>query len=215
MKRKKSTVKPNLPKEYVWTLDIDGEEKLYKCLVTETEVITYEGDQEHKHLKITDPTCMEGVLQIDTKTKIYGDMVDFQLERFIPYIRLEGHWVMSDTTEKDRMEEQIAIYKKQSMQEAVVGACCLLIVLAKQLITGDIEDWWMLNVFGIFFLVSAAYRMVRLRNEVMAIKEAETEAAAEKEALAAMKAERNESKAEAALEEPKAEEVLEEPKAEE
>lgn len=181
-KRKKSTVKPNLPKEYVWTLDIDGEEKIYKCLVTETEVITYEGDVEHKHLKITDPTCMEGVLQIDTKTKIYGDMVEFQLERFIPYIRLEGHWVMSDTTEKDRMEEQIAIYKKQSKQETIVGIGCLLFVLGYRLITGGIDDLWMLIVFGIFFISSAALRMVRLKNEINAIKEAEAEAAAEKAA---------------------------------
>lgn len=188
MARKKSTVKPNLPKEYVWTLDIDGEEKIYKCLVTETEVITYEGDREHKHLKIMDTTCMEGVLQIDTQTRIYGDMVDFQLERFIPYIRLEGHWVMSDTTEKDRMEEQIAIYKKQSMQETAVGIVMLLVALGKQLITGDMGDWWILIVFGIFFMSSAAYRMVRLRNEINAIKEAEAEAAAEKEALAALRA---------------------------
>lgn len=186
-KKKKSTVKPDLPKEYVWTLVIDDEEKIYKCLVTETEVITYEGDVEHKHLKITDPTCMEGVLQIDTKTKIYGDLVDFQLERFIPYIRLDGHWVMSDTTEKDRMNEQIAIYKKQSKQETVAGICSILIVLAKQLITGDIGDWWMLTVFGIFFISSAAYRMVRLRNEINALKEIEAEAAAEKEALEALK----------------------------
>ncbi|MBQ2927598.1 MAG: hypothetical protein IJD98_03390 [Oscillospiraceae bacterium] len=181
-KKKKSTVKPDLPKEYVWTLIIEEEEHEYKCLVTETQVITYEDGVEHKHLKITDPTCMEGVLQIDTQTKIFGDMVDFQLERFIPYIRLEGRWVMSHTTEKDRMNEQIAIYKKQSMQETITGIGSLLIVLAKQLITGDIGDWWMLTVFGIFFISSAAYRMVRLRNEINALKEIEEEAAAEKAA---------------------------------
>lgn len=186
MKKKKSTVKPNLPKEYVWTLVIEGKEKIYKCLVTETEVITYEGDMEHKHLKITDPTCMEGVLQIDTQTRIYGEMIDFQLERFIPYIRLDGHWVMSDTTEKDRMDEQIAIYKKQSKQETIVGIGCLLVVLAKYLFTGDVGDWWILTVFGIFFMSSAAYRMVRLRNEINALKELEEEAAAEKAALAAL-----------------------------
>ena len=187
-KKKKSTVKPDLPKEYVWTLDIDGEEKIFKCLVTETEVITYEGDREHKHLKITDSTCMEGVLQIDCQTKIYGDMVDFQLERFIPYIRLEGHWAMSDTTEKDRMDEQIAIYKKQSKQETISGIGAIAVALGKQLITGDIDDWWILIVFGIFFISSAAYRMVRLRNEINALNELEAEAAAEKEALAAMRA---------------------------
>lgn len=189
MKKKLSTVKPDLPKEYVWNLEIDGEEKLFKCLVTETEVITYEGDREHKHLKITDPTCLEGTLQIDCQTKIYGDMVDFQLERFIPYIRLDGHWTMSDTTEKDRMNEQIAIYKKQSMQETIAGIGAIAIALGKQLITGDIGDWWMLVVFGIFFISSAAYRMVRLRNEINAIKEAELAAQQEKEALAALRAE--------------------------
>lgn len=182
-KKKKSTVKPNLPKEYVWTLDIDGEEKIFKCLVTETEVITYEGETEHKHLKIMDPTCMEGVLQIDTVTKIYGDMVEFQLERFIPYIRLEGHWVMSDTTEEDRMQEQIAIYKKQSNQQVIAGIGCLIVVLAKQLISGDIGDWWMLNVFGIFFIAAGLMLRVRLRNEINAIKEAEEEAAAQKAAV--------------------------------
>ncbi len=186
-KKKKSTVKPNLPKEYSWALNIDGEEKVFKCLVTETEVITYEDGQEHKHLKITEPTCMEGVLQIDTVTKIYGEMIDFQLERFIPYIRLEGKWTMSDTTEKDRMEEQIAIYRKQSMQEGIVGVACELAVLAKQLIAGDIGDWWMLNVFGVLFIVSALMRMVRLKNEINAMKEAEAEALAEKEAKKALR----------------------------
>lgn len=181
-KKKKSTVKPNLPKEYVWTLIIEDEEHEYKCLVTETEVVTYEDGVEHKHLKIMDPTCMEGVLQIDTQTRIFGDMVEFQLERFIPYIRLEGRWVMSDTTENDRMQEQIAIYKKQSLQETITGIACLLVVLAKQLISGDIEDWWILTVFGVFFISSAGMRMIRLKNEINAIKEAEAEAAAEKAA---------------------------------
>ena len=180
LKKKKSTVKPNLPKEYVWTLDVGGEEKIFKCLVTETGVTTYEGDVEHKHLKITDPTCMEGVLQIDTTTKIYGDMVEFQLERFIPYIKLEGRWVMSDTTEEDRLQEQIAIYKKQSKQQIISGIGCLVVTLLKQLITGDLGDWWMLNVFGIFFIASGLMTLVRLRNEINAIKEARAEEAAEK-----------------------------------
>ncbi len=186
--RKKSTVKPELPKEYVWTLEIDGEEKLYKCLVTETEVITYEGDVECKHLKIMDPTCMEGVLQIDTKTRIYGDLVEFQLERFIPYIRLEGHWAMSDTTERDRRDELVKIHKKNSLLETVTGSIMLLVLLAKWLITGEAGQWWILSIFGIFFLSSAAVRMVRLRNELNLLKELEEEAAAEKAVQEAEKA---------------------------
>lgn len=185
-KKKKRAVKPNLPKEYVWTLEVNGEDREFKCLVTETEVITFQDGIEHKHLKITDPTCMVGVLQIDTQTKIFDDLVPFQLERFIPYIKLEGRWVMSHTTENDRMEEQIAIYKTTSKQETVVGIACLLVALGKRLLTGDLEDWWILIVFGTFFISCAAYRMVRLRNEINAMKELAEEAAAEKAALAAL-----------------------------
>lgn len=54
--------------------------------------------------------------------------------------------------------------------------------LGKQLITGDMDDWWILIVFGVFFISSAALRMVRLRNEINALKEAEEEAAADKAA---------------------------------
>lgn len=186
-KRKKSTERPELPKEYVWALEVEGEDHEYKCLVTEEGVTTFEDGVEHKHLKITDPTCMEGVLQIDCETKLFGDMVPFQLERFIPYIMLEGRWIMSDTTRNDRMQQQIAIYKKQSKQETIVGVGCLLFVLAMQLILGDIGDWWMLIVFGIFFISSAAYRMVRLKNEIDAMKEAEAEAEAEKAAIEELK----------------------------
>lgn len=189
-KRKKSTEKPNLPKEYVWALEIEGEDHEYKCLVTEDEVITYEDGREHKHLKVMDHTCMEGVLQIDCETKIFGDMVPFQLERYIPYINL-GHWVMSDTTREDRMQQQIAIYKKQSKQECIVGAACLLFILIYSLITGTMGDLWILTVFGIFFISSAALRMVRLKNELDAMKEAEEEAASEKAEMEAYLADKN------------------------
>lgn len=180
MKKKLSTVKPALPKEYIWTLLIDDKEREYKCLVTEMDVTTYEDGVQKDHLTITDPTCLEGTLQIDTQTEIFGDMVDFQLERFIPYIRLDGHWAMSHTTENDRLNEQVAIYKKQSRTEAVVGSCFLLATLGKVLFIGALDDWWMMIIMGIFILSSAALRMVRLRNELTAMKELKEQAEAEK-----------------------------------
>ena len=180
MKKKLSTVKPALPKEYVWTLLIDDVEREYKCLVTETDVTTNEDGVQKDHLVITDTTCLEGTLQIDTKTEIFGDMVDFQLERFIPYIRLDGHWAMSHTTENDRLNEQVAIYKKQSLTEVIVGSCFMLATLAKVLITGSLDDWWMLIIMGIFIYSSAALRMVRLRNELNALKELKEQEEAEK-----------------------------------
>ena len=182
MKKKLSTVKPELPKEYIWTLLIDDAEREYKCLVTETDVTTYEDGVEKDRLTITDPTCLEGTLQIDTQTEIFGDMVDFQLERFIPYIRLDGHWAMSHTTENDRLNEQVGIYQKQSKTESVVASCFMLVTLGKVLITGALDDWWMFIIMGIFIYSSAALRMVRLRNELNALKELKEQAEAEKAA---------------------------------
>ena len=181
-KKKKSTEHPALPKEYIWDLEVEGKSREYKCLVTEEGVTTYEDGVEHKHLKITDPTCMEGVLQIDCETKIFGEMIPLQLE---------DHWVMSDTTKEDRLQQQIAIYRKQSKQEAVVGVIALLVVLGMIIFTGSMGDMWILSVFGIFFLSSAGMRMVRLKNELTAMKEAEEEAAAEKAEMAAYLADKN------------------------
>jgi len=184
-KRKKSTVKPDLPKEYVWALDIEGEDHEYKCLVTEDEVITYQDGVEHKHLKVMDHTCMEGVLQIDCETRLFDEMVGFQLERYIPYLKLAGGWTMSDTTRDDRMAEQVQIYKNQSKWEVIVGVAMMLVHLLIELFFPDFGEVWMLSVFGIFFIASAVYRMARLKNELDAIKEAREELEAEEKAMQA------------------------------
>jgi len=184
-KRKKSTVKPNLPKEYVWALDIEGEDHEYKCLVTEDEVITYQDGVEHKHLKVVDHTCMEGVLQIDCETKLFNEMVGFQLERYIPYLKLANGWTMSDTTRDDRMAEQIQIYKNQSKWEVILGVAMMIVHLLIELLIPDFGEVWMLTVFGIFFIASAVYRMARLKNELDAIKEARAEMESEEKAMKA------------------------------
>lgn len=167
------------PKEYVWTLDIDGEEKLWKCLVTQTECVTYEGDVERKHLKIMNPVRKEKVLQIDTITVVYGQQTPFQLENGIPYLKLDGHWKMSDTTRDDRFAKTIQIHKNRSMIESVLGAVLLIATLLRKWLTGDWGDWWMLMVLGLFFFASAGTRMVRLKNELSAMEEAAEEEAAQ------------------------------------
>ena len=79
-----------------------------------------------------------GLFFDDRSKEIFDDMVDFQLERFIPYIRLEdGNWHMSHTTEDDRMQEQIAIYKKQSKWETITGIVLILISAAEWIIRGE------------------------------------------------------------------------------
>ena len=173
-KRKKSTVKPDLPKEYVWALEIDEVDHEFKCLVTEDEVITYEDGVEHKHLKVVDHTCMEGVLQIDCETKIFGEMYPFQLERYIPYIKLD-RWIMSDTTREDRLMEQVAIYRKQSFWEYVIGGIMILVNVIMGVGFGLFEDTMMFTVMGLLFIVSGAYQTIRVKQELAAIREAQEE----------------------------------------
>ena len=131
--KRNKCVKPDLPKEYIWALEIDGADHEFKCLVTENEVITYQDGVEHKHLKVVDHTCMEGILQIDCETKIFGTMTPFQLERYIPYIKLD-RWIMSDTTREDRLQEQIRIYKNQSKWETIWGIAAIAVHLVGQLV---------------------------------------------------------------------------------
>lgn len=174
MFKRGTTEKPNLPKEYVWELDVLGEDHTYSCVVTEEMVTTYEDGVEKKHLKVMNPECRQGVLQIDTITSLYGDPVPFQLERFIPYIKLDGEWVSSDTTKKDRLDATVAAYKKNAKWEILVGVLCLAVALIKTLITGGLGDWFMVNVFGIFFIFAGLSTWIRLKQELDAMKEAET-----------------------------------------
>ncbi|MDO5152824.1 MAG: hypothetical protein Q4D50_05635 [Eubacteriales bacterium] len=191
----KSKNQPVEPKEFVWTLDIDGEEKVWKCLVTETECVTFEADVERKHLKIMNPVRKEKVLQIDTVTVVYGQQTPFQLENGIPYIKIDGHWKMSDTTHDDRIEEAVHIHQRRSKMEAIVGVAFFAVAVGKKLVTGEVGEWWMLNVFGVFCFTSAIMRMVRLRNELNALKEAAEEEAAEKAAAREKKPEQKEPEA--------------------
>ena len=174
---RKTTEKPELPKEYVWELEINGEDHTYSCIVTETMVTTFEDGVEKKHLKVMNPECKQGVLQIDTITSLFGEPMSFQLERFIPYIKLEDGWTSSDTTKKDRLDATVAAHKKNAKAEIIVGIISLLIALIKTLVTGGLGDWYMLTVFGFFFIFAGLSTNVRLKQELQAMKEAEEEAA--------------------------------------
>ena len=172
-KKKKEAPKPQLPKEYVWALDIEGEDHEFKCLVTEDEVITYEDGVESKHLKVMDHTCQVGVLQIDCNTKLFKELVGFQLERYIPYLNLAGGWTMSDTTREDRLTEQVVIYRKQSKWEVLIGLGMILANIVLGLTMDWFEDAMMFTVIGILFIVSGIYQQIRVKQELEAIREAQ------------------------------------------
>lgn len=180
------------PKEFVWTLELDGEEKIWKCVVGDTEYVTYEGDVEKKHLKIMNPERKQKVLQIDTTTVVYGRQTPFQLENGVPYIQIDGEWIKSDTSIEDRLNATIQMHVRTSHWQVAAGLALFAVALARQLITGE-GDWWMLTVFGTFCILSAVMRRVRLRDEVAAYRQSQEEERQKKERIRAIRQEKAES----------------------
>ncbi len=164
---------PIVNKEYLWDLDVDGDIRTFKVFVGENECITYEDDVECKHLKIMDKRQMQGVLQIDCETKVFGDMTPFQLENGIPYLKLENEdgdlkWTMSDTTKEDRLVQQIHNLKKEAYMYAGIGLIFTLVTLVVQLTVG-LGEWSMLPIIGIMCFTAAGLQLVRLKNELEAM----------------------------------------------
>lgn len=158
-----------MSKEYVFTLEVAGEDVLWKCVVGETECVTYEGDVECKHLKITNSQKKQGVLMIDTVTKVYDEILPFQLENGIPYIKVDGRWIASDTTKEDRLQAKIKSYKKQAYGMCGLGTVLLVYTLIRFLVTGSLGAWDLSPVMGIFCFASAGMTLVRLKNELEAM----------------------------------------------
>lgn len=178
MKLKKKYEKIECSKEHLFRIDFDGVIKVWKLVVEDTECIAYEDDVETARMPITNRECAPGVLQLNTSVMVFGEKLRFQLENNVPFIKLDGEWTPSDTFQTAKRNAAVKMYKRHSLQEAIAGTASLLVVLTIKLIFGDIGDWWMLSVFGVFFYASAAMRMARLHVELQAIKEAEAEEAA-------------------------------------
>ena len=132
-----------------------------------------------KSSKIMDKTRAPQVLQIDTVTSIYGEMIPFQLENGFPFIKLEGEWVPSDTFTVARRDTQVKMYRRNSFQQMAIGTVLLLALLILWIVMKAVGDLWILSVFGIFFISSGMFTLVRVRNELQAYKEVEEAAAAE------------------------------------
>ena len=176
---KKKYEKIECSNEHIFRLDYDGVIKTWKCVVLENEVVTYEGDQERKHLKIMNKERAPHVLQIDTVTSIYGEQIPFQLENGFPFIKLGDEWISSDTFDTAKRNAAVKMYKRNSIQQAAVGIVLLLALLVIWLVKKDVGDMWILSVFGIFFISSGAFTMVRVHNEMQAYKDADDQASAE------------------------------------
>ncbi len=165
---------PIVNKAYIWELEVDNVVHEYKVFVGENECVTYEDGVECKRLKIMDKTQMQGLIQIDCKTKVFDDITDFQLENGIPYIKLEDDegnlkWYKSDTTKEDELQARIRSVKKESYCYAVLGVVFLVWALLQKLLTGHFDDVLMIPVMGVFCFTCCGLQLVRLKNELEAM----------------------------------------------
>ena len=160
-------------KMYVWDLEVEGKDLEWKCFVGIDEVITYENGRECQRMKIENMRQAQGVIQIDAEVKVGDEVVPFQLENGIPYIKLmddeagERKWKMSETTWNDRLETQSRVVKKEAYSMAAVGIVMVLISLVDYLMDFKLEDWNFCPLMSVIFLAAGAMNLVRLRNELM------------------------------------------------
>jgi hypothetical protein len=175
MRRKPKPRKvPIVNKEYIWTLEVENDIHEYKVFLGEDECITYEDGVECKRLKIMDKCQMQGVLQIDCKTKVFDEITDFQLENGIPYIKVEDEegnrkWVKSDTTKEDELQAKIRSLKKESYFYGLMGLGFFIWAIIEKIITDHSDDSFMIPIIGIFCLGCMGMQMVRLKNELEAM----------------------------------------------
>lgn len=165
---------PIVNKMYEWELEVDGQLVKWKCFVGENECITYEGDRECKRLKIMDKEQKEGLLQIDTQTRVWDEIVPFQLENGIPYIKLENDegerkWRMSDTTREDRLQHQIKKVKKEAYVSWACGIVFVIWCVVQFALTGSLGEWPVAPVFAGFCILTGFMNMIRLKNEMEAM----------------------------------------------
>ena len=165
---------PIVNKEYIWTLEVDGENHEFKVFVGEDECITYADGVECKRLKIMDKRQMPGLLQIDCETRVLDEVTGFQLENGIPYIKVEDEegdhkWTMSDTTHEDRMQEKIRRVKREAYGYVIIAAIFFAIAIGQKIVTGHFDSVFMMPTLGIFSLTCFFMQMIRLKNELSAL----------------------------------------------
>lgn len=152
-----------MSKEYVWTLTVDGEEKDWKCLVTDDACVIYEENVETNRLKIESKE--KNTLQIDTVISVFGKDCGFQLENNIPYIKVNGKWTMSDTTFADRQQKVIYNQKLSAKVQILIGVALCAFCLIRYLITKDMGNWWFTLVLGSMMGVTGGVQIYSIRKE--------------------------------------------------
>lgn len=160
-----------MSKEFVWNVTVGDEKKEWKCILLEDEVVTYENETECEHLKITNPEVKQGVLQIDTVVHIYGQEARFQLEKNVPYIKLDKEWSISKTTFQERKNKAVKEQKTVFTLLMLIGIGACLACLLRWLIMGSMGDWWFMLVMGTIVMATAYIQRYEMKTQLEMIEQ--------------------------------------------
>ncbi len=159
-----------MSKEFIWNVTVGDEKKEWKCVLLEEEVVTYEDGAETARLKITNPEVKQGVLQIDTTTTVYGQEAKFQLEKNVPYIKMEDSWSMSRTTFEERKAKLMKEQKLVFIILILIGLGAMAACLIRYLIQGTMGNWWFLLVMGSIVIATAFIQRYETNNQLKMIE---------------------------------------------
>ena len=142
---------------FIWSMEVDGKEHIWKCEVTDTECIFFEEEIESGRIAIVNPEKKQGILQIDDKVTVFGRKCPFQLENGVPYVKIEDRWVMSDTTMKARHQKMVYNQKVTGLVQIVVSAVIAVVYFVIcRFVEGMSENWFVLIMASFFAIVGVA-----------------------------------------------------------
>ena len=155
-----------MTKEYIYKLEIHGEDVIWKCVISDDTCMTYEGDTLCETFRLTTKERKPQVLQLDTKAKVYGEILPLQVENGMPFLKMDGKWEASHTTDEDRLQAKIRAHKKEAYSNALLGVLMIVYYFIDKKYIGLVSEFPIALVMGIFCVSSCGVTLFRLKNEL-------------------------------------------------
>jgi hypothetical protein len=161
----------SMTKEYIFTMNFDDGDyqKKWKCVVSEDKCVTYAEDEKCETFKLDTTERKPHVIQLDTMAKVFDEVLPLQVENGIPFLKMDGTWECSDTTDEDRLMANVSKYKKEAYFYALLGICMIVFQLVDWAWLKFSGEMPMFIVLGVFSISCGLINMVRLKNELGSI----------------------------------------------
>ena len=171
-----------MSREFIWELEVGEAFEIFKCVVDDREVVTYENSEEKERLKITVPVKKAGVVQLNARIRIFGELIPLRLENDTPCLMLDGKWIVSDTTRQDRLEKAIRTRRRNMLLELCFGVVMLVICAVGHITKSPPARMILPFIIGIVLVYAGAAACLRLKRDLADFAELENERREEKRA---------------------------------